>query len=171
MDDENSAPFTSSRLRSSPHTSSSSTTLIVRQYHQKSSRIILGLFLQRLSLQLHHTKEWLLLVSFIWFGLVPFVAQWIWRRSFLIHELYTTLTSLTPSPADIQNETIHLPVMVENNAIFEHGIFGNVGRSGCMVCHCVELVTRTNNHSLCSRGDFDLEMGFAERCCGRQTLC
>src|SRR5271168_1137902 len=77
---------------------------------QMPSRVPHRLFLQRLVVQLRNnllTYLRFLLVCFIWLGLVPFCARWIWRFYFRFGDwstssdpsLSTTSPSSTSSPA------------------------------------------------------------------------
>src|SRR5271168_1494117 len=74
---------------------------------QMPSRVPHRLFLQRLILQLRNnlvTYLRFMLVCFIWLGLVPFVARWIWRFYFRFGDW-----SAIPSPP-----TVALPATTTN---------------------------------------------------------
>src|SRR5271170_6058891 len=105
------------------------------------SRVPHRLFLQRLILQLRNnlvTYLRFMLVCFIWLGLVPFVARWIWRFYFrfgdwsvlpapppTISPNTTTsttdnVTDLLPPPADIEDTVGNGSV----SGVLEEGFFG-----------------------------------------------
>jgi E3 ubiquitin-protein ligase DOA10 len=96
---------------------------------QMPSRVPHRLFLRRLILQLRNNMLIylrFLLVCFIWLGLVPFVARWIWRFYFRFGDwssvvtLSSTNTTVTPAT----NETAEVVPEPEKSGLLENGFFG-----------------------------------------------
>lgn len=84
------------------------------------SRVPHRLFIKRLIIQLRNnvlTYLRFLLVCFIWLGLVPFCARWIWRFYFRFGDW--SVESLPPPT----NTTVTEPITSERG-IFEDGFFG-----------------------------------------------
>jgi E3 ubiquitin-protein ligase DOA10 len=84
------------------------------------SRVPHHLFIQRLLLQLRNnilTYLRFLLVCFIWLGLVPFLARWIWRFYFRFGDWSARPT---PSPTTTSNAT----ESTEKSGVLEDGFFG-----------------------------------------------
>src|SRR5271170_3492238 len=92
------------------------------------SRVPHRLFLQRLILQFRNnmlTYLRFLLVCFIWLGLVPFLARWIWRFYFRFGDWSAQIAS--PPPANITPEVeVAEPIETPEVAVgvFEEGFFG-----------------------------------------------
>ena len=104
--------------------------ILTSVYHpQMPSRVPHGLFLQRLILQFRNnvlTYLRFLLVCFIWLGLVPFLARWIWRFYFRFGDwsavVMLTPTNTTTTPA--ANETAEQVPVAEKSGLLEEGFFG-----------------------------------------------
>jgi len=108
------------------------------------SRVPHRLFLQRLLLQLRNnllTYLRFMLVCFIWLGLVPFVARWIWRFYFRFGDWSVAPAPPSPSASasavlpitTVDNVTVYplsaTPATTENGTtdvggVFEEGFFG-----------------------------------------------
>jgi hypothetical protein len=94
------------------------------------SRVPHRLFVQRLLLQLRNnvlTYLRFLLVCFIWLGLVPFVARWIWRFYFRFGDWSAIPTAIPsepspPAPPANSNETQNEIPGGAN--VFDEGFFG-----------------------------------------------
>lgn len=92
------------------------------------SRVPHKLFVQRLLLQLRNnvlTYLRFLLVCFIWLGLVPFLARWIWRFYFRFGDWSAIPVPAEPTPAatpTTSNETqTEVP---DGSTVFDEGFFG-----------------------------------------------
>src|SRR5271155_3645466 len=106
------------------------------------SRVPHRLFLQRLILQLRNnlvTSLRFMLVCFIWLGLVPFVARWIWRFYFRFGDwsaipspptvaLPATTTNTTDNVTDLPSPSVAAIEDSVGNAtsggVLEEGFFG-----------------------------------------------
>jgi hypothetical protein len=90
------------------------------------SRVPHRLFLKRLILQLRNnllTYLRFLLVCFIWLGLVPFLARWIWRFYFRFGD-WSVIPTTPPANNSTTEETAVPVVMAETTGILEEGFFG-----------------------------------------------
>jgi hypothetical protein len=93
---------------------------------QMPSRVPHRLFIQRLILQLRNnvmTYLRFLLVCFIWLGLVPFCARWIWRFYFRFGDWSADSPSTAPSTTNITASNTQAEPSIERG-IFEDGFFG-----------------------------------------------
>jgi hypothetical protein len=95
------------------------------------SRVPHHLFFKRLILQLRNnlvTYLRFLLVCFIWLGLVPFLARWIWRFYFRFGDWSASRTSpsTTPNATDTTetNSTDPVTNATVSHGVFEDGVFG-----------------------------------------------
>ena len=120
---------------------------------QMPSRVPHRLFLQRLILQLRNnmlTYLRFLLVCFIWLGLVPFLARWIWRFYFRFGDwsavvmLSPTNTTVTPAT----NETAEEVPVTREKWTFGKRIFRMVERTRFMDRYSTRLFPGTNYHDL-----------------------
>lgn len=95
------------------------------------SRVPHRLFFKRLILQLKDnlvTYLRFLLVCFIWLGLVPFLARWIWRFYFRFGDwsasrTSSTITSNTTDTKDTNSTDLATNATI-SHGIFEDGVFG-----------------------------------------------
>lgn len=88
---------------------------------QMPSRVPHKLFLQRLVLQLRNnllTYLRFMLVCFIWLGLVPFVARWIWRFYFRFGD-WSAVPSPAPSPPHaIASSSLSVTITLDNVTVY-----------------------------------------------------
>lgn len=89
------------------------------------SRVPHLLFVKRLFVQLRNnilTYLRFLLVCFVWLGLVPFLARWIWRFYFRFGD-WSARPTPTPSPTITSNDTVKTE-LTQKPGVLEEGFFG-----------------------------------------------